>query len=230
MEEEIFVKKKRVMTDAQRAALENNKRMWNEKRKTGEIVQRRERTTKKQLANQMKQVKAVQKRKQVTGELTEKKLVREFLRSESVTEAAKKVGITVGHASSVLIESQKSGSLAEAMFKAGLTFERQAELHKEFIEYNKEKVVRVTGEGMSAREVEEMRDGRLAFIATQHAAKFTAVSADVLANKADASNIDSNTAMLAIKSLIQKLDEDNLRLIRDSIDVLLEKDLKVVKS
>jgi transposase len=230
MEEEIFVKKKRVMTEAQREALENNKRMWNEKRKTGEIVQRRERTTKKQLANQMKQVKKVQKRRSISAEMTEKKVVKAFLESESVTEAAKKAEVSINHASRVLLAVEKSGSLAEAMFKAGLTFERQAELHKEFIEYNKEKVVRVTGEGMSAREVEEMRDGRLAFTATQHAAKFTAVSADVLANKADASNIDSNTAMLAIKSLIQKLDEDNLRLVRDSIDVLLEKNLKVVKS
>lgn len=214
----------------QKEALFAKLRSGNEKRKNGEIVQRRERTTKKQLANQMKQVRAVQKKKRIDGQLTEKKLVKEYLRSESVKEAAKKVGVTVQHASNVLIESQKSGSLAEALIKAGLTFERQAELHKELIDYNKEKVIRVVGEGMNAREIEEMRDGRLALSAAQHAAKFTAVSADVLANKVDASNIDENTALLAIKSLLMKLSVDNLLVVKQSIDALIDDNMKVVES
>lgn len=230
MEEEIFVKKKRVMTEAQKEALCRNRDFYNAKRKIGEIVQRRDMTTKKQSQTSKKSIKIINKEKKQCAKLTEKRLVKAFLESKSLTEAAKKAAVSLNHASRIINDVEKSGSLAEALFKAGLTFERQAELHKEFIEYNKEKVVRVTGEGISAREVEEMRDGRLAFTATQHAAKFTAVSADVLANKADASNIDSNTALLAIKSLIQKLDEDNLRMIRDSIDVLLDKKLKVVES
>lgn len=218
------------VSEAQKAALFRNRDLYNEKRKTGEIVQEREMTTKKQSQTSKKSIKVINREKKQCAKLTEKRLVKAFLESETLTEAAKKADVSLNHASRIINDVEKSGSLAEALFKAGLTFERQAELHKEFIEYNKEKVIRVTGEGMNSKEVEEMRDGRLAFTATQHAAKFTAVSADILAGKADASSIDDNTALLAIKSLIQKLDEEKLRIVRDSIDALLEKNLKVVES
>lgn len=217
------------VSEAQKEALFRNRDLYNAKRKTGEIVQRRERTTKRQLDNQMKQVEKVRKRRSFASEINQKKVIKAVLSGKSTEEAAKEIGISESQASRLIANAEKSGSLAEALFKAGLTFERQAELHNEFINYNKEKVVRVTGEGMNSREVEEMRDGRLAFTAAQHAAKFTAVSADVLANKSDASNIDDNTALLAIKSLIQKLNTEQLKIIIESCEALIDKGLKIIE-
>ena len=100
---------------------------------------------------------------------------------------------------------------------------------EEFLEYNKEKVIRSYGEGMNAREVEEMRDGRLAFNALQFAAKYIEADANTIAT-AGAGEVTSEIAMLAIKNLIMKLDDKQLLVVSESIQVLLENKMKVVST
>jgi hypothetical protein len=87
--------------------------------------------------------------------------------------------------------------------------------------------VRVYGEGINAREVEEMRDGNLGFKSLQFAAKYIEADANTIA-QTGAGEVNSEIAMLAIKNLIQKLDEKQLRVVKESIEVLLENNLKIV--
>lgn len=176
----------------------------------------------------VKKQKSGNKGRQIKGEIKRKKIVKEFLKSQSLESAAKSVGISMTQASRYLNCGESAKSLAEAFEKAGLGKEEIARIAKdEFLNYNKEKVVRSYGEGMNAREVEEMRDGRLAFNSLQFAAKYIEADANTIA-ATGAGEVSSDIAMLAIKNLIQKLDEKQLRVVKESIEVLLEKSLKVV--
>lgn len=175
-----------------------------------------------------KKQKSGNKGRQIKGEIKRKKIVKEFLKSQSLESAAKSVGISTVQASRYLNSAESAKSIAEAFEKAGLGKDEIARIAKEeFLGYNKEKVIRSYGEGMNAREVEEMRDGRLAFNALQFAAKYIEADANTIA-QAGASEVSSDIAMLAIKNLIQKLDEKQLRVVKESIEALLEKNLKVV--
>ena len=157
-----------------------------------------------------------------------KKVVKEYLKTNNLKSTAKNVGISEAAASRYLKTKEGARSLAEAFEKAGLGKEEIARIAKdEFLNYNKEKVIRSYGEGMNAREVEEMRDGRLAFNSLQFAAKYIEADANTIATTG-AGEVSSDIAMLAIKNLIQKLDEKQLEIVRESIEVLLEKNLKVV--
>ena len=158
-----------------------------------------------------------------------KKVVKEYLKTNNLKSTAKNVGISEAAASRYLKTEEGARSLAEAFEKAGLGKEEIARIAKdEFLNYNKEKVVRSYGEGMNSREVEEMRDGRLAFNSLQFAAKYIEADANTIAT-AGAGEVNSEIALLAIKSLIQKLDEKELRIVKDSVEVLLEKSLVVVE-
>ena len=168
------------------------------------------------------------KRKKTIGEINRRKVVKEYLKTNNLKSTASNVGLSVSQASVYLKSNEAVKSLAEAFEKAGLGKEEIARIAKdEFLNYNKEKVVRSYGEGMNAREVEEMRDGRLAFNSLQFAAKYIEADANTIAT-AGAGEVSSDIAMLAIKNLIQKLDEKQLRVVKESIEVLLEKNLKVV--
>ena len=176
----------------------------------------------------IKKQKSGNKGRQIKGEIKRKKIVKEFLKSQSLESAAKSVGISTVQASRYLNSVESAKSLAEAFEKAGLGKEEIARIAKEeFLNYNKEKIVRSYGEGMNAREVEEMRDGRLAFNSLQFAAKYIEADANTIAT-AGAGEVTSEIAMLAIKNLIQKLDDKQLRVVKESVEVLLEKNIKVV--
>jgi hypothetical protein len=176
----------------------------------------------------IKKQKSGNKGRQIKGEIKRKKIVKEFLKSQSLESAAKSVGISTVQASRYLNSVESAKSLAEAFEKAGLGKEEIARIAKdEFLNYNKEKVIRSYGEGINAREVEEMRDGRLAFNSLQFAAKYIEADANTIAT-AGAGEVSSDIAMLAIKNLIQKLDEKQLRIVKESVEALLEKNLKIV--
>lgn len=166
--------------------------------------------------------------KKITGQIKLKKVVKGFLETNDIKTAAKKAGIGISQATVYLKSEEGVRSLAEAFEKAGLGKEEIARIAKdEFLNYNKEKVIRSYGEGMNAREVEEMRDGRLAFNSLQFAAKYIEADANTIAT-AGAGEVSSDIAMLAIKNLIQKLDEKQLQVVKESVEVLLEKNLRVV--
>ena len=175
-----------------------------------------------------KRRKGGQKKAKLTGEINRKKVIKSFLETNDIQKTAEIVGLSRGQATRHLQSVEGAKSLAEAFEKAGLGKEEIARIAKdEFLNYNKEKVVRSYGEGMNAREVEEMRDGRLAFNSLQFAAKYIEADANTIATTG-AGEVSSDIAMLAIKNLIQKLDEKQLRVVKESIEVLLEKNLKVV--
>lgn len=177
-----------------------------------------------------KKQKSGNQRRLIKGEIKRKKVVKEFLKTNSLEETAKKVGISRVQATRYLHNEKSAKSIAEAFEKAGLGKDEIARIAKdEFLGYNKEKVLRSYGEGINAREVEEMRDGRLAFNALQFAAKYIEADANTVA-QTGAGEVSSDIAMLAIKNLIQKLDEKQLRIVKESIEVLLEKEIKVVSS
>ena len=182
---------------AQKEALKKNSKKWNENQKT-------------------------------IAKIRTKKVVKEYLKTNNLKSTAKNIGISEAAASRYLKTEDGARSLAEAFEKAGLGKEEIARIAKdEFLNYNKEKVVRSYGEGMNAREVEEMRDGRLAFNSLQFAAKYIEADANTIAT-AGAGEITSDVAMLAIKNLIQKLDEKQLRVVKESVEALLEKNLKII--
>lgn len=169
-----------------------------------------------------------QKFQKEAGKVKLKKVVKNFLKTNDVKKTAQIVGISHSQATRYLKSEEAVRSLAEAFEKAGLGKEEIARIAKdEFLNYNKEKVIRSYGEGMNAREVEEMRDGRLAFNSLQFAAKYIEADANTIA-ATGAGEVSSDIAMLAIKNLIQKLDEKQLRVVKESIEGLLEKNLKVV--
>lgn len=175
-----------------------------------------------------KRRKGGQKKAKLTGEINRKKVIKSFLETNDIQKTAEIVGLSRGQATRHLQSVEGAKSLAEAFEKAGLGKEEIARIAKdEFLNYNKEKVIRSYGEGMNAREVEEMRDGRLAFNSLQFAAKYIEADANTIAT-AGAGEVSGEIAMLAIKSLIQKLDEKQLRIVRESIEALLEKNLRVV--
>ena len=175
-----------------------------------------------------KKRKGGQKFQKEAGKIKLKKVVKNFLKTNDVKKTAKIVGISHSQTTRYLKSEEGAKSLAEAFEKAGLGKEEIARIAKdEFLNYNKEKVVRSYGEGMNAREVEEMRDGRLAFNSLQFAAKYIEADANTIAT-AGAGEVSSEIAMLAIKNLVQKLDEKQLRVVKESIEVLLEKNLRVV--
>ena len=175
-----------------------------------------------------KKRKGGQKFQKETGKIKLKKVVKNFLKNNDVKKTAEIVGISHSQTTRYLKSEEGVRSLAEAFEKAGLGKEEIARIAKdEFLNYNKEKVVRSYGEGINAREVEEMRDGRLAFNSLQFAAKYIEADANTIAT-AGAGEVSSEIAMLAIKNLIQKLNDKQLEVVRESIEVLLEKNLRVV--
>lgn len=212
----------------QKRALEKNKELWNEKRKSGEIVQKREVTTKKQRKASSKMGKDATKEQRVNGMITEANLVKSLLEKKNLKEAAKEVGISVPHASTTLSKMKKNGTLKEAFAELGWDAEGLARDVKGFKEYNSSKVIRVVGEGMNAREIEEMRDASNSFKAMKLASDHISATANALANNQDIKSIDNNTALLAIKSLLQKLEKEQLKLVMESCEALLIDDCKVV--
>ena len=175
-----------------------------------------------------KKRKGGQKFQKETGKIKLKKVVKNFLKNNDVKKTAEIVGISHSQTTRYLKSEEGVRSLAEAFEKAGLGKEEIARIAKdEFLNYNKEKVVRSYGEGINAREVEEMRDGRLAFNSLQFAAKYIEADANTIATTG-AGEVSSEIAMLAIKNLIQKLNDKQLEVVRESIEVLLEKNLRVV--
>jgi len=155
--------------------------------------------------------------------------------SKSATQAAIDAGFEKSRArttacelvakSSVKIEIEKN--LKQWMNDCGLSDDNLAAKFHELIYYNSEKVIRVVGEGMNAREIEEMRDARVAASTLANVVKFKGASLENTSQNF-CGEISNEVALLAIKNLIQKLSNQELLIVKQSIEVLLEKSLKIV--
>jgi phage terminase small subunit len=118
-------------------------------------------------------------------------------------------------------------NMKQAMNDSGLTNQNLADKFHELIFYNTEKVIRVVGEGDNAREVEEMRDARVAASTLANVVKFKGASLENT-SAGIINEVNSETAWLAIKSLVRKLSVDQVKELRDSCDAMLESKVQIV--
>jgi len=209
----------------QKEALEKLGRSGNEKRaagllKTGDP----KKLTKKRLAILKKGNKKTVKKTRILGDITKKKILKEFVKSNDLTKTAKIAGVSYNHASNTLKALEKSGTLQLAFKKMGLDYDCIALDLKDLIDYNKQKVEKPVG---LDRSIKEMRDARVALDSIKTVAKFTAISADTLAT--NQIEFSSSQILLAIKSLVQKLNADELKIVVESCEYMLAEMARVAK-
>jgi len=119
-------------------------------------------------------------------------------------------------------------NLKQHLNSAGLDDATISEKFRELVFYNSEKVTRVVGEGPRARDVEEMRDARVVSSTLANIVKFKGVSLEATAQQIT-SDVNNDTAWLAIKSLLKKLTAEQLKQVIESCQVLLNADIRVVE-
>lgn len=125
----------------------------------------------------------------------------------------------------IKVEIEKN--LKQWMNACGLSDDNLAAKFHELIFYNTEKVIRVVGEGDNAREIEEMRDARVAASTLANVVKFKGASLENT-SAGIISEVNSDTAWLAIKSLVRKLSVDQVKELRDSCEAMLESNSKII--
>jgi len=155
--------------------------------------------------------------------------------SKSATQAAVSAGYSKDMArvtgsrlltnDNVKVEIEKN--LKQWMNACGLSDDNLAAKFHELIFYNTEKVIRIVGEGDNAREIEEMRDARVAASTLANVVKFKGASLENTASNI-ISEVNADTAWLAIKSLVRKLSVDQVKELRDSCEVMLESKTQIV--
>ena len=119
--------------------------------------------------------------------------------------------------------------LKDCLVKAGLDQDSIAEIAKEFVFYNKEKIKVYKGEGDNAILTEQMRDGNLSFKALQLAAKYIEPEKSTVdVNHNHSLNIDNNTAKLAIINLLNKLEAQELKEIQQVVTDKLTQSMKPI--
>jgi phage terminase small subunit len=124
--------------------------------------------------------------------------------------------------------AKEEKNLKQAFHDSGLNEDYLAKNFKRVIDYNQEEIIDVVGVGANSREIRRMRDAKVVSSTLVNVAKLSGSS---LENSRDtiATNISADTALLAIKSLIKKLDKDGLRIVIDSCEGLLMVDAKIVE-
>tara|TARA_R110000868_G_scaffold256133_2_gene512834 strand:+ start:51 stop:770 length:720 start_codon:yes stop_codon:yes gene_type:complete len=201
----------------QKEALEKLGRSGNAKRAAGLLkVGNPKKLTEKRLASLKKGNKKAVKKTRILGDITKKKILKEFVKSNDLTRTAKNAGVSYNHASNTLKALEKSGTLQLAFKKMGLDYDCIANDLKDLIDYNKQKIEKPVG---LDRSIEEMRDARVALDSIKTVAKFTAISADTLHQSP--SEFSSSQILLAIKSLVQKLNADELKIVVESCECML---------
>jgi transcriptional regulator with XRE-family HTH domain len=144
------------------------------------------------------------KKQKLKGKIKTQKLVKSFLETNDIKKAAKEIGVSRSQASRYLHSEQADAMFKEIFKEIGVDKAKLAKIaFNEFLEYNRQKVTKIDEKG---REVEEMRDGRLAFKSLQFIAdKLESSKSEIEINHNI--NISDNTASLAIKQLINKIDD-----------------------
>lgn len=165
--------------------------------------------------------------KKAIAKINVKKVVKNFLKTSNVKETAAIVGLSEQQTSAYL-KSQEADKLFKEIFKEiGVDKEKLAEIaFNDFLEYNRQKVKRSDHAG---RQVEEMRDGKLAFKSLQ----FIADKLESPKNEIDINynvNISDSTASLAVKQLINKIDDvETLREIKSLVENRISNSAKIIE-
>lgn len=115
-------------------------------------------------------------------------------------------------------------NLKEHLNAKGLDDENIAERIIDFINYNSEEVERGGSDG--GKTYKEMRDSRGAATMLTNVVKFKGASLENTTQ--NFTEINNEIALLAIKNLIQKLSDQELRIVKQSVEALLELSLKIV--
>lgn len=118
-------------------------------------------------------------------------------------------------------------NLKQAFKDRGLDEDYLAKRFKDVIDYNSKKIKKYYGEGENIKEVEEMRDAKVVAKALVDVAKLAGSSLENVANNATV-NVDSSTAWLAIKSLVKKLNKEQLIMLHESCEAMLSDDATIV--
>lgn len=116
-------------------------------------------------------------------------------------------------------------NMKQCLNDSGLTNENLAEKFQELIYYNSEKVWKPVGE--SGKMIEEMRDARVVANTLANVVKFKGASLENTASNI-ISDVNADTAWLAIKSLVRKLSVEQVKQLRDSCDAMLESKSSIV--
>jgi phage terminase small subunit len=155
--------------------------------------------------------------------------------SKSATQAAIAAGYKPDHArqiassnlSKVVIQDQiakEERNLREHLNAKGLDDGNIASRIKDYLDFNSEVVERGGNEG--GKVVREMRDSRGVATMIGNVVKFKGSSLENTQNIV--SEVNADTAWLAIKSLIKKLNREQLGMVIESCEALLASDCKVV--
>ena len=175
----------------------------------------------------------IKKKRRIT--LRQKTFAKLLPISKSAEQAAVDAGYSARSAKAIACENltkpmviaEVEKNMKQAMNDCGLTNQNLADKFHELIFYNSEKVIRVVGEGDNAREVEEMRDSRVVASTLANVVKFKGASLEN-ASAGIISDVNAETAWLAIKSLVRKLSVEQIKELRDSCDAMLENNLKII--
>lgn len=167
------------------------------------------------------------KAKKAIAKIKVRKVVKNFLATGNVKETAKIVNLSEQQTSAYLKSQEAEKLFKEVFVKIGVDKAKLAEIaFNDFLEYNRQKVKKTDDKG---RVIEEMRDGRLAFKSLQ----FIAEKLESSKNEIEINhniNISDNTASLAVKQLLNKIDDfETLLEIKNLIDNKLEKNHKIIE-
>ena len=165
----------------------------------------------------------------------QKRFAELFPLSKSGTQAAIDAGykpdnarqIASSNLSKVVIQDQiavEERNLREHLNAKGLDDGNIASRIKDYLDFNSEVVERGGNEG--GRVVREMRDSRGVATMIGNVVKFKGSSLENTQNII--TEVNADTAWLAIKSLIKKLSREQLQMVIESCDALLSSDCKVV--
>jgi len=156
--------------------------------------------------------------------------------SPSLTQAALDAGYSKRIAGQVGCENMKKSNIINEVAKVernlkehlnakGMDDSNIADRIINYINYNSEEVERGGNEG--GKVVVEMRDSRGVANMLTNVVKFKGASLENTASNI-ISEVNSETAWLAIKSLVRKLSVDQVKELRDSCEAMLESSSKIV--
>jgi phage terminase small subunit len=182
-----------------------------------------------------RQTKKICKKKEIHLTKKQKRFAELFPLSKSGTQAAIDAGykpdnarqIASSNLSKVVIQDQiavEERNLREHLNAKGLDDANIASRIKNYLDFNSEVVERGGNEG--GRVVREMRDTRGVATMIGNVVKFKGSSLENTQNIV--SEVNADTAWLAIKSLIKKLNKEQLGMVIESCEALLSSDCKVV--
>jgi phage terminase small subunit len=182
-----------------------------------------------------RQTKKIVKIKKKHLTLKQKRFAELIPMAKSATQAAIDAGYSSKTAYSIANENlnkpqiinqieKEERNLRQHLNAKGLDDGNISQRIKDYLDFNSEVVERGGGDG--GRVVREMRDSRGVATMISNVVKFKGSSLENTNNII--TEVNADTAWLAIKSLVKKLTKEQLRMVIDSCEALLSSDCEVV--